>query len=95
MYALADMPTREQGRGRVRHVVHPVELCRLLRPCAGSIALAVVEAVAARPGQGVAGVFSFGHSAGAVAGALAGLGHHLPPCHPAVLEARRRPGVRR
>ena len=48
-----------------------------------------VERAAARPGQGVTGVFSFGYSAGAVAGVIAALGLPSHMVAPQVWKALR------
>ncbi|SEQ01239.1 crossover junction endodeoxyribonuclease RuvC [Ectothiorhodospira magna] len=71
---LEDLPTVARGGGRVRRELDPAGLTHLLRPIAGDVRLAVVEQVASRPGQGVASVFSLGHTAGAICGVLAALG---------------------
>lgn len=70
---LEDLPTLERGRGRVRRELDAAALSRLLYPHAGGIRLAVVEQVSSRPGQGVASVFSLGHSLGTVQAVLASL----------------------
>lgn len=62
-----DMPT-------VGKVVDAATLAR--RIAAMAPALAVVELVSARPGQGVTSMFNFGHAAGTVRGVLAAL--HVP-----------------
>ncbi|WP_412852373.1 hypothetical protein [Ectothiorhodospira shaposhnikovii] len=71
---LEDLPTVARGSGRVRRELDAAGLAHLLRPIAGDVRLAVVEQVASRPGQGVASVFSLGHTAGAICGVLAALG---------------------
>jgi crossover junction endodeoxyribonuclease RuvC len=70
---LEDLPTVTRGGGRVRREVDPAGLAHLLRPIAGEIRMAIVEQVASRPGQGVASVFSLGHTTGAIVGVLAAL----------------------
>lgn len=68
---VCDMPT--VGRGKAgRQTVNAPELARLIREhlFIGAAVVALVEDVAARPGQGVTSMFRFGHSCGAVAGVL-------------------------
>ncbi len=81
-----DLPSLQRGggRGRVRREVDPAGLAHLLRPHAAHIRLALVEAVASRPGQGVASVFSLGHSLGAIHGVLGALGVPVHPIAPSV-----------
>ena len=64
LHSVEDMPTQARGYGRVRHEVDAAGLLHLLRVEAGAIAFALVERVGARPGQGVASMFSLGHSTG-------------------------------
>lgn len=73
VFAVEDLPTLYRGKGRVKHELDPAGLAHLLRPYAAELRLAVVEQVASRPGQGVASVFSLGHSYGAIVGTLAAL----------------------
>lgn len=74
---VADMPTVLVGGGKVTRQVDPAGVAALIRrwrvELGHDFEHAVIERVAARPGQGVASVFSFGHSAGIVAGVLAAL----------------------
>lgn len=75
---LADMPTTANGQGK-RAVNGPL-LADVVREAlaasdvAGTRLEAVVEAVGARPGQGVTSMFSFGQSFGTLLGVLAALG---------------------
>jgi crossover junction endodeoxyribonuclease RuvC len=73
-HSVEDIPVMARGKGRVKHEVDPAGLARLLRPHAASIKLAVVEQVSSMPGQGVASVFSMGHSLGCIVGVLQALG---------------------
>lgn len=75
---LEELPTLSNGQGRVKRSIDPAGLCHLLRIYAPDIRAAWIEQVSGRPGQGVASVFSLGHSAGAIAGVIAALGipHH-------------------
>lgn len=73
IHLLEDLPTLLRGTGRVKRELDAAGLAHLLRPIAGDIRLALVETVASRPGQGVASVFSLGHSSGVIAGVLAAL----------------------
>lgn len=71
---VCDMPT--VGRGKAgRQTVNAPDLARLIREhlFIGAAVVAVVEEVAARPGQGVTSMFRFGHSCGAIAGVLGAL----------------------
>ena len=73
LFDVIDMPT--VGRGKAgRQTVNSAALASHLRECLsshpGASVQAVVEDVAARPKQGVSGVFRFGHSCGSVAGVL-------------------------
>lgn len=71
-----DMPT--VGRGKAgRQSVNTAELASYLRAlvcgAGGADVCAVIEDVAARPGQGVTSMFRFGHACGAVDGVLGAL----------------------
>ncbi len=69
---VADMPimARGKGTGRVKSQVNPAGILELLRGWSDprDSLLAVLEHVAAMPGQGVAGVFSLGDSYGCLRG---------------------------
>ena len=65
-----DMPTLEVNRKRS---VSAVQLADLLREIRTPDCKVVVERVAARPGQGVVSMFSFGQSYGVVLGVVAAL----------------------
>lgn len=73
---------RGRGKGRVSRELDAAGLTHLLRPYAPDIRLALVEAVASRPGQGVASVFSLGHSLGLIHGVLGALGIPWQPIAP-------------
>jgi len=79
-----DLPTVQRGIGkaRVRRELDAAGLAHLLRPW--DIDTAFVEAVSARPGQGVASVFSLGHSLGTICAVLSALGIAWQPVAPAV-----------
>lgn len=79
------LPTLQRGRGkgRVRRELDAAGLAHLLRPYARDIRLALVEAVASRPAQGVASVFSLGHSLGLIHGVLGALSIPWQPVTPA------------
>lgn len=81
---LHDLPTLHRGTGKVKRELDPAGLAHLLRPHAGSIALAVVEGVASRPGQGVASMFSLGHSLGVIHGVMGALCIPWQPVTPSV-----------
>jgi crossover junction endodeoxyribonuclease RuvC len=74
VHLLEDLPTILRGNGRVKRELDPAGLAHLLRPIAADIVVALVETVASRPGQGVASVFSLGHTSGVIAGVLSALG---------------------
>ena len=72
---VCDMPVMASGQrgARVRRQVDAGTLSRMLRRATGGV-MAFVEAQSARPGQGVAGVFSLGQSYGTVTAVLAAVG---------------------
>ena len=74
VHLLEELPTILRGTGRVKRELDPAGLAHLLRPITDDIAVALVETVGSRPGQGVASVFSLGQSSGVIAGVLATLG---------------------
>jgi crossover junction endodeoxyribonuclease RuvC len=82
---LEDLPTVASGSGKakVQRRIDPAGLSRLLGPYQDRAALAVLEAVAARPGQGVASVFSLGDTFGAVRAVLACMGVSVALVSPA------------
>jgi crossover junction endodeoxyribonuclease RuvC len=74
MLSVEDMPLIESGGGTVRREVNAVELARLLRVPAPSIAFALVEKVGAMPKQGLSSTFSLGRSLGVAEAVIATLG---------------------
>lgn len=76
-----DMSLTPRGNGRVKHEVDAAGLAHLLRPRLQQIAHGIVELVGAMPGQGVASMFSMGHSFGTATAVLAclGIGFELLP----------------
>lgn len=67
-----DMPVHEVERnGKAKREVSPQRLAMLVRGI--DVRRAIVEKVAARPGQGVTSMFAFGRSFGVVEGVLAAL----------------------
>ena len=74
LFAVEDLPTTARGSGRVKRELDAAGLVHLLRPHAADIAFGLVERVGAMPGQGVASMFSLGHSTGVLDGILAALG---------------------
>jgi crossover junction endodeoxyribonuclease RuvC len=67
-----DMPVHEVERnGKSKREVSPQRLAMLVRGI--DVRRAIVEKVAARPGQGVTSMFAFGRSFGVVEGVLAAL----------------------
>jgi len=75
---VTDLPAHEVGTGSVKSQVDPAGLSAIVRDWRTQYGIdaemAVLERVSSMPGQGVASVFSLGHSLGAVSGALAALG---------------------
>lgn len=83
VHLLEDLPTVTRGNGKVKRELDPAGLTHLLRPIASEIRLAVVEQVGSMPGQGVASVFSLGHTAGVIVGVIGALGIPLQLVAPA------------
>jgi crossover junction endodeoxyribonuclease RuvC len=73
---VSDMPTCSAGvASRLKaRMVDAHALAQILRLNAMDADRVVIERVSAMPGQGVSGMFSLGHSAGAVAGVCGALG---------------------
>ena len=73
-----DMPTREEGSGTVKRRACAAGLAAIVREWRVQFGpdaeLAVIERVAAMPQQGVASVFSLGHSAGVAESVMLALG---------------------
>lgn len=67
-----DMPIEARGNGRVKHQVSGRGLADIVQAlrARGEGLRALVEQVSAMPGQGVASVFSLGHSLGVICGVL-------------------------
>ena len=70
---LIDMPTMTRLHGSGRQVDPYTLATEIIDLCAGRNATAVIEAVSARPGQGVSSMFRFGESVGVVLGVLGAL----------------------
>lgn len=89
LLAVEDMPVMATGKatGRVKRQADGAALSRLLVSMAlsraGEDVAVMVESVASMPGQGVAGVFSLGYSAGVVAGVVAARGFPMHLVAPA------------
>ena len=75
---VADLPAHVVSAGTVKRQIDPAGLAATIRGGRAQYGvdaeMAVIERVGSMPGQGVASVFSLGHSLGAVQGALAALG---------------------
>lgn len=73
-----DLPVRIEGGGTVKRRVDAAGLAAIVREWRSQYGpdseTAMIERVGAMPGQGVASVFSLGHTAGAVEGTLLALG---------------------
>lgn len=74
LHSVEDMPASARGNGRVKHEVDSGGIAHLLRPHAAEVTFGIVESVGARPGQGVASMFSLGHSFGVATAVLSCLG---------------------
>lgn len=86
-----DMPVNEVERnGKTKRELSPQRLALLLRGV--DVRRAIVEKVAARPGQGVTSMFGFGRSFGVVEGVLAAL--NVPVTYVTPQEWRRSMQVR-
>lgn len=80
LLSVCDMPTMQVGAGsaKVKRCVNGAALSNILREMSKGNAddvLVVVERVSAMPGQGVAGVFSLGETAGCIRGVLTARGY--------------------
>lgn len=71
LIAYCDMPTLKTGK---RTRVNGAALAQFLASLTDQPLTAYLESAGARPGQGTASMFSFGHSAGVVEGVIAALG---------------------
>jgi len=76
-FAVEDLPTMPRSfsskSAKVKNQINAAELAQLLRPHAAQIRLAIVEQVAARPGQDAATTGSLMHTLGTIEGVLASL----------------------
>lgn len=81
---LEDLPTVQFSNARIKHRIDGAGLAQLLNPFAGAIGMAIVEKVAARPGEAPSGAFSFGYSSGVIAGVLGALQIPVTTVQPAV-----------
>lgn len=70
---LEDLPTVQFSKARIKNRVDGAMLASMLGPYAGDIRLAVVEHVAARPGEAASGAFCFGFTSGCILGVLGAL----------------------
>lgn len=69
-----DVPLKEVGTGKKRHMVYDVVgMSDLLRPFKGKKTVICIEQVHAMPGQGVSSTFNFGRGFGLWEGVSAGL----------------------
>jgi hypothetical protein len=88
-YGVFDLPTMTASdNGKVRWMVDGAELAYLLtanvpKPPPSNEVRAALEQTSAMPGQGVASMFSMGHSFGACHGVLGTLGYDLTLVRPA------------
>ena len=70
---LIDMPTMTRLHGQGQQIDPYTLTTAILDLRAGRDAVAIIEAVSARPGQGVSSMFRFGESVGVVLGVLGAL----------------------
>ncbi len=73
---LDDLPTVQFSTARIKRRLDGAALAQMLEPFAGDVSMAIVEKVAARPGEAPSGAFSFGYTSGVIAGVLGAL--HIP-----------------
>ena len=82
-----DMPTFARGNGRVKRVVNVSDLSELISLWIEGYdkneIMVYLETQTARPGQGVAGVFSLGHTLGCIEGVIAAKGLEVSLVRPA------------
>ena len=81
---LEDLPVVKFSDARIKHRIDGAGLARMLEPFAGEVFMAIVEKVAARPGEAPSGAFSFGYSSGVIAGVLGALQIPITTVQPAV-----------
>lgn len=81
---LEDLPTVQFSDARIKHRLDGVGLTAMLKPYAVDVLLAIVEKVAARPGEAPSGAFSFGYSSGVISGVLGALQIPVTTVQPAV-----------
>jgi crossover junction endodeoxyribonuclease RuvC len=89
-----DMPTmrRSLGKAKVKNQVDPMALkeliLRMVAPYHRNETIVVMERVSAMPGQGVAGVFSLGHTSGMIEAVIITMGLRLELVSPATWKRR-------
>lgn len=85
---VADLPVREEGGGTVKRRLDAAVLAAMVREVRRQHGvdseLAVIERVGAMPKQGVASVFSLGHTAGVVEATMLAIGVPVEFVSPAV-----------
>lgn len=81
---LEDLPVVKFSDARIKHRIDGAGLARMLEPFAGEVFMAIVEKVAARPGEAPSSSFSFGFSSGAISGVLGALQIPITTVQPAV-----------
>lgn len=78
LVAVADIPAHLVSTGSVKRQIDPAGVAAVIRNWRAQhgvdAEMAVLERVSSMPGQGVASVFSLGHSLGALQGVIAALG---------------------
>jgi crossover junction endodeoxyribonuclease RuvC len=88
LHDVRDLPVRQEGGGTVKRRIDSAGLAAIVREWRAQLGpdseLAVLERVGAMPAQGVASVFSLGHTAGACEGVLLALGCPVEFVAPAV-----------
>lgn len=77
MWDVRDVPSITVSQGTVKREVDPAGLAAIIREWRTQLGvdseLCIIERVASMPGQGVASVFSLGHSVGVIKGVMAAL----------------------
>ena len=92
LVSMTDMPVMPDGKGKKSKVDSARVSCWLENINAqGEVAMVYLERVAARPGQGVSSMFSFGRSLGAVEGVISAMG--LPLTYVTPQSWKRRAGL--
>jgi crossover junction endodeoxyribonuclease RuvC len=74
LLAVAQLPTRARLHGSGQQIDGAALMSWIVEHRQGQQVLAILEAVASRPGQGARSIFNFGHCLGTIEGVLSALG---------------------